>query len=370
MQELTGRLAACAVALLAFLVLGTCAGIAETSPPSAFQEVAEQQASPPSAFGNRGAPAEAPSLKSQPRVGGFIGWITEAQQKMQRRLAAAIKGLRENNPFYAGLVLAGLSFGYGVLHAAGPGHGKTIITSYVVANEETARRGILVSFLAAAVQAMTAVILVLLLAVALNASGFELKAWSGRLETASYALIALVGVWLLIRQLRTLFANGSLNAAEEQTHDHAHNHEHDHDHNHDHHGHAHHDHEHCESCRHMPDLEKLAQPLNLKQLAAVVFSVGIRPCTGAIVVLVFALAQGLLWAGIAATFAMAFGTALTVASIAILALFSRELALKLGGEGGRWGEAVWTLCGLGGSVVIILIGATLFLASLGPARPF
>ncbi len=290
--------------------------------------------------------------------------MTAEQQKLQQRLAGAIRDLRDGNPFYAALLLAGLSFGYGVLHAAGPGHGKTIITSYVVANEETARRGILVSFLAAGVQALTAIGLVLLLAVALNATGFELKAWSTRLETASYGLIALVGVWLLVRQLRALLSGRSKGEPLP--------HEHSHEHGHDHHAHAHHHHahEHCETCGHMPDLEKLAQPLNLKQLAAVVLSVGIRPCTGAIVVLVFALAQGLLWASIAATFAMAFGTALTVAAIAILALFSRELALKLGGEGGRWGEAVWTVCGLGGSITIILFGSILFLASLGPARPF
>ncbi|MFD0985981.1 nickel/cobalt transporter [Methyloligella solikamskensis] len=356
MQKLIAWWRACAIALLAVLSLGANGALAQQSPPSAFGSSQERSASPPSAFGERAAPkpnAAVPEYQS--RFGGFIGWITEQQQKLQRELATAIKDLRDGNPFYAALVLAGLSFGYGVLHAAGPGHGKTIITSYVVANEETARRGILVSFLAAAVQAVTAIVLVLLLAVALNATGFELKAWSARLETASYGLIALVGIWLLVRQLRTLFASAPADDA------------HDHGHSHDHH---HHDHEHCDACHHMPDLEKLAQPLNLKQLAAVVFSVGIRPCTGAIVVLVFALAQGLLWAGIAATFAMAFGTALTVAAIAILALFSRELALKLGGEGGRWGEAVWTVCGLGGSVVIILFGAILFMASLGPARPF
>ena len=99
------------------------------------------------------------------------------------------------------------------------------------------------------------------------------------------------------------------------------------------------------------------------------FSVGIRPCTGAILVLVFALTQGLFWAGVA-TFAMALGTAITVAVLATLALGSRELALKLGGANAVWAKAVWTTCAIGGAIVIFLFGLLLFIASIGPARPF
>ena len=110
--------------------------------------------------------------------------------------------------------------------------------------------------------------------------------------------------------------------------------------------------------------------MSWRKVMAVVFSVGIRPCTGAILVLVFALTQGLFWAGVAATFAMAFGTAITVAALATLALGSRELALKLGGTNVAWANAVWTTCAIGGAIVIFLFGLLLFLASLGPARPF
>ena len=120
----------------------------------------------------------------------------------------------------------------------------------------------------------------------------------------------------------------------------------------------------------MVDASALAGPLSWRKIAAGVFSVGIRPCTGAILVLVFALTQGLFWAGVAATFAMAFGTAITVAVLATLAVGSRELALKLGGASSAWANAVWTLCALGGSTLILLFGAILFASSLGPARPF
>ena len=100
-----------------------------------------------------------------------------------------------------------LSFLYGILHAVGPGHGKTIISSYVVANEETVRRGVIISFIAAGLQALTAVALVSVLLFGLNASGLQINAWSNQLESVSYAMIALVGLYLLTTQLCRLWRN-------------------------------------------------------------------------------------------------------------------------------------------------------------------
>ena len=99
----------------------------------------------------------------------------------------------------------------------------------------------------------------------------------------------------------------------------------------------------------MVDVRQLAGPFNWRKVMAVVFSVGIRPCTGAILVLVFALTQGLFWAGVAATFAMALGTGITVSVLATLALGST--------------------CAIGGPTIILLFGLLMFMASLGPARP-
>jgi nickel/cobalt transporter (NicO) family protein len=120
----------------------------------------------------------------------------------------------------------------------------------------------------------------------------------------------------------------------------------------------------------MVDARQLAGRPSWRKMMAVVFSVGIRPCTGAILVLVFALTQGLFWAGVAATFAMALGTAITVTALATLALGSRELALKLGGTNSTWTNMVWSTCAIGGATIILLFGVLMFTASLGPARPF
>ncbi len=394
-------LAGAVLLALVSLVVAASAARAELKPISPF---AATESAPPSAFGAR--PIASP-LQSRGPLGSLLAWVVDKQQTMQRTLAMSVKDLKSANPIAGALTLTALSFIYGILHAVGPGHGKTIISSYVVANEETVRRGVMISFIAAALQALTAVALVSLFLFGLNASGLQINAWSNQLESVSYALIALVGVYLLTTQLLKLWRNWhgaplafasvgdsrhSHGALERHDHSHhVHDHEHDHSHARDHsheqaHAHAHdHDHDHHqlahdhhhghhhapgEACDHIVDARQLAGPFSWRKVMAVVFSVGIRPCTGAILVLVFAVTQGVFWAGVAATFAMAFGTAITVALLATAALGSRELALKLGGANGSWANAVWTTCTIGGAVVIFLFGALLFAASLGPARPF
>jgi ABC-type nickel/cobalt efflux system permease component RcnA len=330
------------------------------APPSAFGVPGSAQQAPP-AFAGPGAVQQSPGAFS-----GIFGWVLRTQQSMQRELANGVKSLKGENAIAGAMMLAALSFLYGVVHAVGPGHGKMVISSYVVANEETVRRGVIISFIAAGLQALTAVALVGILAFALNASGLRINAWSNQLETVSYALIAVVGAWLLGSQLMAIFRRWRGSHAAEGHHDHS---EHG-DHHHHGHGHHHHHHEEGEACHHIVDARELAGPFSWRKMLAVVFSVGIRPCTGAILVLIFALTQGVFWAGVAATFAMAIGTAITVAVLASLALGSRELALKLGGRSGAFADTVWTLCAVGGSALILLFGATLFVASLGPARPF
>ena len=190
-------------------------------------------ASPPSAFA---APSTA--QQSPGAFGGIFGWVLRTQQSLQRDLATGVKSLKGDHAMTGAVMLAALSFIYGVVHAVGPGHGKTIISSYVVANEETVRRGVIISFIAAGLQALTAIALVGILAFALNASGMQINAWSNQLEMVSYALIALVGAWLLTTQLIAIFrrwqesravdgARGPRSPAPPGEHDHDH---HDHDH--------------------------------------------------------------------------------------------------------------------------------------------
>jgi ABC-type nickel/cobalt efflux system permease component RcnA len=95
---------------------------------------------------------------------------------------------------------------YGVLHAAGPGHGKAVVSAWLLANERQLRRGVLISFMAAAVQAMTAIVLVTGLLLSVKAAAKTAKSMAIGLEAASFGLIALTGLWLVWQAVRPRLA--------------------------------------------------------------------------------------------------------------------------------------------------------------------
>ncbi len=129
---------------------------------------------------------------------------------MHREMAAAVKDLKTGDPLRATGLLMFIAFLYGVLHAAGPGHGKAVISSYVLSNEETVRRGIALSFLAALFQALSAIFFVGVFAMLFNRTSLEMRATENLLETLSWGLVALVGAWMLYRQFRATWPRAPL----------------------------------------------------------------------------------------------------------------------------------------------------------------
>jgi ABC-type nickel/cobalt efflux system permease component RcnA len=262
--------------------------------------------------------------------------------------------------------LLAISFAYGIFHAAGPGHGKAVISSYLVANRETAGRGIALAFASALLQALVAVVVVGICAWLLNATAKTMCGAEKAIEIASYALIAAFGARLVWTKgggfMRALQAKPEPAMAAARDH-HVHGH-HDHDHHHDH-GHVHD--EHCGHA-HGPTPDQLAGPGGWQRGFGAIFAVGLRPCSGAILVLVFALAQGLFWAGIAATFVMGLGTAITVATIAVLAVSARSLAQRLsGGSDGR-GTLIMRGIEFSAAGLVLLFGISLLFGYLAAER--
>jgi ABC-type nickel/cobalt efflux system permease component RcnA len=261
--------------------------------------------------------------------------------------------------------LLAISFAYGVFHAAGPGHGKAVISSYLVANEETARRGIALAFASALMQALVAVLIVGVCAWLLNATAKTMCGAERAIEIASYALIAAFGarlVWTkgggFFRALQTPRPVPAMAAATPHHHDHHHHGHHDHGHVHD---------EHC-GHSHGPTPDQLAGPGGWRRGLGAIFAVGIRPCSGAILVLVFALAQGLFWAGVAATFVMGFGTAITVAVIAVIAVSAKDLARRL--SAGREGGGALLMRGseFGAAGLVLVLGVGLLAGYIAAER--
>jgi nickel/cobalt transporter (NicO) family protein len=340
-----------------------------------------------SPFGVGPAPsvaAPAGAVAAPAASGGVWGWVLATQQRLNRDMAAAVRGLKSADPLAAAATLSFISFAYGVLHAAGPGHGKAIISSYVLANRQTMWRGILLSFLAAFFQACSAILLVVLLAIAMKSTSLQMKVVEARIEMFSWALVALVGVWLLYRQLAPWWAERTATARVVASghghHAHAHhepaghvhgpncNHGHDH-------GHAHTasaPHVHDANCGHvhMPEPAQLEGPWSWTKALGLALTVGIRPCTGAILVLLFALSQGLLWAGVFATFMMSLGTAITVSVLAAMAVGSRDLAARYMGADHGWAGGLQMGVGVLAAAFVVVLGAVGFVGSLGPQSPF
>lgn len=293
-------------------------------------------------------------------LSGFFAWIAQHQQDFYARLRAALIDIRDSGA--AVWLLVGLSFVYGVLHAAGPGHGKVVISSYMLANETALRRGILLSFCASIVQALSAIAIVGLGFLVLRQLSITQTQTTRFVEIASYGFVIALGVWLLARKtgaLRPSARPATLSAAAVRPGRDGHGHGHGH-------GHDHAPGETCASCghAHMPAPDRLAGPMGWRDAAAVTVSVGLRPCTGALIVLTFAFLSGLWVAGIVSVFAMAIGVAITVSFLATLAVTAKNVALRLSGTralSGRLGRAIE----IGGALLIVAMGVTLLGGALG-----
>jgi len=324
-------------------------------------------------------PFGGPRPPAEPQVGGIIGWILAKQSEFYRDMSATIRAAKSDGS--AVWTLLGISFAYGIFHAAGPGHGKAVISSYLVANEETARRGIVLSFASALLQALVAVALVAVLAWLLSSTAKTMCSAEKAIEIASYGLIAAFGARLVWTKgggfMRALQAKPvQATAAAHHHHDHGHDHGHDHHDHHDHHhGHDHsHDHgdghvhdEHC-GHSHGPTPDQLAGPGGWQRGLGAIFAVGMRPCSGAILVLVFSLAQGLFWAGIAATFVMGLGTAITVATIAVVAVSAKGLARRLSAGSEGSGTLIMRGIEFGAAGLVLLFGLGLLFGYLAAER--
>lgn len=115
----------------------------------------------------------------------------------------------------------------------------------------------------------------------------------------------------------------------------------------------------------MPEPSTLgAKDFDWKGAGAAILAIGMRPCSGALIVLTFALLNGLILGGIASVFAMAIGTAITVSALAIIAVSAKGLAIRLAGPGSGRATAIGRAIEIGGALLVMLMGLTLFAASM------
>jgi len=300
-------------------------------------------------------------------------WILQTQRDLHRRLTLVLHELDETPTARTAAALILASFLYGIFHAAGPGHGKAVISTYLLTHRQSLARGIWLSTLSSLMQGVTAIVAVLLLIGILGWLARDTMGQVRNLELASFLLVALLGLWLIGRALRSIWRLRRETPARTDDGDpdtalaaptfsrlpdsvsprgsamhrlsHAETHVHDRDCG-------------CGTPHHV-------DPNQRGPWYATVFAVGIRPCSGAVLVMAVSYLLGIWLAGVAAVLAMSLGTAITVSVLAILAVQARDwtrrllrptplATLRYAGP----------LVGMAGGTLIFLVGWTLFQGTL------
>ncbi|MCZ8333108.1 MAG: hypothetical protein O9328_02495 [Rhodobacteraceae bacterium] len=252
----------------------------------------------------------------------------EAQRALQAPLAGAVRAVQAGQPAaWVGLMV--ICFGYGVVHAAGPGHGKFVIGGYGLARRVPVLRLSLVALAASLAQAGVAVALVYAGVLALGWTRERMVGLAeGALAAASWGVIVVLGLWLVWRGARGLLRQGraAQGKAVQAGHDHHHHHDHHHDHGPD-----------C-GCghAHAPSAAEVAEAKTWRDTLALIGSVAIRPCSGALFLLILTFQMGIGAAGVAGAFAMGLGVAVVTIGVAGLAVWSREGVLAGLGEARVW----------------------------------
>lgn len=272
--------------------------------------------------------------------GGFdqlSAWAAGQQRAFQNQMALTLRALRGGQPG-ALMALMTACFSYGVVHAIGPGHGKVLIGGYGLGREVPKMRLAMISLMASLAQAGTAIALVYAGVFLLGLGRQQLVGVADEVfAPASYAAIALIGLWLVWRGLRRLSRSGHAHQGDGDT---------------------------CSSCGHAhgPSLEQVSAVHSAREALALIAGIAVRPCTGALFVLILTWQMGIALAGIAAAIAMGLGTAVVTIAAGLGAGTLRSGVLS--GLSGPWVARAVPLIELTAGGAIALLSGGLLLRAL------
>ena len=289
----------------------------------------------------------------------FLAWIYTEQRSFHKGLTAGLSSFADNTNISSGAAIIISSLLYGIFHAAGPGHGKVILTTYLLSQPEKVGKSIILAICSALVQGLVAVILVYGLFYLFDFVSKDIKyavIWSERL---AFTLIILLGLTLLWRGLRRsrFFSSKQVEASHNHSHDHAHHTKHG---------------EVCSTCghAHIPTPEQVDDAVNWRTSLGIVLSIGMRPCTGAVLVLIFSQFYRIPIIGLFAVLAMSVGTAFTISILALVSVYARNFAVKKLSPTLESGEMVGSLLAVIGGLILVILGWGLLSGSLSaPLRP-
>ncbi|RYA54305.1 nickel/cobalt transporter [Enterobacter cloacae complex sp. GF14B] len=294
-------------------------------------------------------------------VGGAL-WLWQAwpqvmvksvlwQREVNQQMSVLLKAVADN-PTKAGGALLAFSFIYGVLHALGPGHGKIVITTWLATHPSKLKSSIGLTLASSLLQGGVAIALVVVVLSLLQLPARQLHMSSFWLEKGSYALVGVLGLilcWRALKKLRALLQEPKFKAfTPHNVH-----------------------HENC-GCghQHLPTQEQLQNGDGWRARLMIVLSMGMRPCSGAIMVLLFSKVTGVFGWGMLSALAMAAGTSLTISSLALLVHSFRQLAVKLSGNKTPvlWRQVGWTTLALAGGVILLVAAVTMWMSAVPVGR--
>lgn len=270
-------------------------------------------------------------------LSAVMQWAVEQQRSFQNQMAGAVRALKAGDAS-AYLTLFAATGAYGFVHALGPGHGKYLVGGVGLGTSVSTSRLVRIAVASSLVQALWAILLVYggFSLIALTASQMTFLA-EDVLAPVSYLAIAAVGLMLVWRGVRRMLKSG-------KTH-----HHHDHDHHHD-----------CSGCNHGPTPQDVEKATTWRETLALITSVAVRPCTGAIFLLVIAWQMDILIAGALAVVVMGFGTAALTSLVALSSVTARKLALVSVSDNGAQATFFYA--------TQIFVGITIMWLSLGLLR--
>ena len=298
------------------------------------------------------APTSRPGDVAMPLPGtgvfnGMLQKLAHQQMLLNERISHQFKAVRDTGSGTAFFTILALAFFYGVLHAAGPGHGKSIVAAYFVANEARWTSGVVMGGLISLLQGLTAIIVVFLLSLVLKTSQMAVENNGAMVEFISYGLVVAIGLVLFYR------------AVTGKGHNHHHgpvsfgqgHHGHDHGHEHDHHGHDHGHHAHA----------RVAAGGSFRRILTL--AAGVAPCASAIIIMLFALANGAMLVGTIAVLSLSLGMGLTVSAIGVLSILARGLMKRFAGGETATGERLERALAIGGSILVVAFAGALMLGA-------
>lgn len=248
----------------------------------------------------------------------LIAQTTIIQSKLSRKFSELGNKIKTEGSTSAFLLILLVSFIYGVVHAIGPGHGKFVIFSYFLSDNSNIKKGIILGNLIGLLHAISAIIIVLtayfILKLSLSSS---VEDASGTIQIISYGILSLLGFYLLYDAIKNAKNNN-----EEQN----------------------------------PDSNKKILPLAL--------AVGMVPCPGTTIILIFSISAGILTTGLFASLAMALGMGITISVVGVLTVISKKALIKFTSKNSKTKSYIINTASILGAVMIIFLGVIMFFGSL------